>query len=45
MAVINSSRGILYGGKNKNFAEISKKQAKKLKDEINIFRKKSAKHL
>ena len=37
-AIINSSRGIIFASADKNFAEISRKEAKKLRDEINKFR-------
>jgi orotidine 5'-phosphate decarboxylase subfamily 2 len=38
MAVINSSRGIIYAGKGKDFAEESRKAAILLRDEINLHR-------
>ena len=38
MAVINSSRGIIYAGDGENFAQESKKQAVSLRDEINKYR-------
>jgi orotidine-5'-phosphate decarboxylase len=45
LAIINSSRGIIYAGKNQDFTDLSKKKAKKLRDEINLYRDKSAKTL
>ncbi len=38
MAVINSSRGIIYAGSNKDFALKSREKTKELKNEINSFR-------
>lgn len=38
MAVIVSSRGIIYAGKDKNFAEKARNEAISLRDEINKFR-------
>ena len=38
MAVINSSRGIIFAGQNEDFAEKSREKAEYLKDEINKFR-------
>jgi orotidine-5'-phosphate decarboxylase len=40
MAVINSSRGIIFAGKDKGFAEAARNQAMRLRDEINTYRKK-----
>ena len=39
MAIINSSRGIIYSGKDENFSNDSRKAAKSLRDEINKYRK------
>lgn len=36
--VINSSRGIIYAGKGKNFANAARMAAKDLRDEINSYR-------
>lgn len=38
MAIINSSRGIIYAGSNEDFALKSREKTKKLRDEINRFR-------
>ncbi len=38
MVIINSSRGIIYAGAEEDFAEKSKNEAKKLRDEINRYR-------
>ena len=38
MAVINSSRGIIFAGAGKDFAAISRKKAMTLRNEINKFR-------
>lgn len=38
MAVINSSRGIIYAGKGKDFALKSREKTKQLRDVINIYR-------
>jgi orotidine-5'-phosphate decarboxylase len=38
MAIINSSRGIIFAGKNENFADESRKEALSLKNEINKYR-------
>jgi len=38
MAIINSSRGIIFAGKDKNFAEESRNAAIKLRNDINKFR-------
>jgi len=38
MALITSSRGIIYAGKEKDFAEHSRKAAETLRDDINAFR-------
>jgi len=38
LAIINSSRGIIYAGNNNNFAEESRKKAQFLKNEINKYR-------
>ncbi len=38
MAIINSSRGIIYAGKDKNFAEKARDAALFLKDEIEKYR-------
>jgi len=37
-AIINSSRGIIYAGKNEDYAELSRKAAKVLKEQINQYR-------
>ena len=37
-AIINSSRGIIFAGKNESYAESSRKAAKSLRDEINKYR-------
>jgi len=38
MAIINSSRGIIYAGYDKDFAEASRTKALSLRDEINKYR-------
>lgn len=38
MAIINSSRGIIYAGNDDEFAESARKAALILKDEINLYR-------
>jgi len=38
MAIINSSRGIIFADNKEGFAEISREKASNLKDEINKFR-------
>ena len=38
MAVINSSRGIIFAGDGEDFAEISRRKTVSLRDEINKFR-------
>lgn len=38
MAIINSSRGIIYAGKDENYAEKSRKTALELRDTINRYR-------
>jgi len=38
MAVINSSRGIIFAGDSEDFAEISRRKTVSLRDEINKFR-------
>ena len=38
MAVINSSRGIIFAGDGEDFAEISRRKTMSLRDEINKFR-------
>ena len=40
LAIINSSRGIIYASVNEDFADAAREKAKKLKDTINLFRKK-----
>lgn len=40
MAVINSSRGILYASQDKDFAEAARREAATLRDSINAIRKK-----
>ena len=40
MAIINSSRGIIYASNGENFAEAARKKALKLRDNINRFREK-----
>lgn len=40
MAVINSSRGIIYAGSDENFAEQARIATEKLQDQINSFRNK-----
>jgi orotidine-5'-phosphate decarboxylase len=42
MAIINSSRGIIFAGNNEDFAEISRDKALLLRDEINNYRDKRA---
>jgi orotidine-5'-phosphate decarboxylase len=37
--MINSSRGIIFAGKDDDFAEASRKAAMALRDQINSFRK------
>jgi orotidine-5'-phosphate decarboxylase len=39
MAVINSSRGIIYASSGKDFAEAARREAEKLRDAINEIRK------
>jgi len=38
MAIINSSRGIIYAGNDTDFADSARRKAKELKDEINKYR-------
>jgi orotidine 5'-phosphate decarboxylase subfamily 2 len=38
MAIINSSRGIIFAGDNENFAEASRKKALDIRNEINKYR-------
>jgi orotidine-5'-phosphate decarboxylase len=38
MAIINSSRGIIFAGKNEDYADAARKQAIHLRDEINRYR-------
>ena len=38
MAIINSSRGIIFAGDGEDFAEVSRKKTMSLRDEINRFR-------
>jgi orotidine-5'-phosphate decarboxylase len=38
MAIINSSRGIIFAGNNENFSEISRNKALSLRNEINKYR-------
>lgn len=40
LAIINSSRSILYASDQKDFAQKAKEEANKLKEEINLYRKK-----
>lgn len=40
LAIINSSRGILYASSEKDFAQASREEAKKLKELFNLYRKK-----
>ncbi len=40
MAVINSSRGILYASKGRDFADAARKEAMKLRDEIRKYQEK-----
>jgi len=40
LAIINSSRGIIFSSEKEDFAERAREKAKKLRDEINLFRKK-----
>jgi orotidine-5'-phosphate decarboxylase len=40
LAIINSSRGIIYASDDDDFADRAREKAKKLRDEINLFRKK-----
>ncbi len=40
MAIINSSRSIIYAGSDENFAEASRSKAEKLRDTINFYRRK-----
>ncbi len=42
MAIINSSRGIIFAESNENFSEISRNKALLLRDEINNYRGKRA---
>ena len=42
MAIINSSRGIIFAGNDKDYAEISRYKALLLRDEINNYRDKRA---
>lgn len=42
MAIINSSRGIIFAGSDENFSEISRNKALLLRDEINNYRGKRA---
>lgn len=43
MAIINSSRSILYASNGKDFAEAARKEASSLRNQINIIRKKKRK--
>ena len=43
MAIINSSRGIIYASDGKDFSNAARKEAVKLRDEINRFREKKEK--
>ena len=38
MAIINSSRGIIFAGSNENFSEVSRNKALSLRNEINKYR-------
>ena len=38
MAIINSSRQIIYASKGKDFAEAARKAAQTLRDQINVIR-------
>jgi orotidine-5'-phosphate decarboxylase len=38
MAIINSSRSIIFAGEDEDFAEVSRKKAILLRDEINKYR-------
>jgi orotidine-5'-phosphate decarboxylase len=38
MAIINSSRGIIFAGKDENFTEASRKKTFSLRKEINLYR-------
>ncbi|MCA9327155.1 orotidine-5'-phosphate decarboxylase [Candidatus Saccharibacteria bacterium] len=38
--IINSSRGIIFASSGDDFAEVARKEAKKLRDEINAYRRK-----
>ncbi len=40
MAIINSSRGILYASQKEDFAEVSRNESRKLRDRINHIRRK-----
>ena len=40
LAVINASRSIIYASRGKDFAQAARKEAMKLRDEINQYRKK-----
>ncbi|MCJ7634720.1 orotidine 5'-phosphate decarboxylase, partial [Candidatus Bathyarchaeota archaeon] len=40
LAIINSSRGILYASPEKDFAKTARNEAKKLRDLFNLYRKK-----
>jgi orotidine-5'-phosphate decarboxylase len=36
--VLNSSRGIIYAGSGEGFADAAREAARKLRDEINLYR-------
>jgi orotidine-5'-phosphate decarboxylase len=40
LAIINSSRGIIYASSEKDFAQVARVEAKKLRDLFNLYRKK-----
>lgn len=40
LAIINSSRGVIYASSEKDFAEAAREEAKKLRDLFNSYRKK-----
>ena len=40
LAIINSSRGIIYASSGEDFADAAREKAKSLRDRINLFRKK-----
>ncbi|MCJ7497370.1 MAG: orotidine 5'-phosphate decarboxylase [candidate division Zixibacteria bacterium] len=40
LAIINSSRGIIYASSDKDFAEAARREAERLRNEFNLYREK-----